>query len=507
MINRHKRQDKAAIMMVDTLAILLSFTLGIWIRYGTPMTFSMELLYGTMLLILILTYIAIFSLFDYYTDFFKRGFFAELTSVFQMNLILALCISGGLFFFKTGELYSRAFFFTFFFFNVWIDYIARQYLKVYLLAYYKKSGASNKIMIITTKDRALSLIDNMRNEKEWSIQVTSFAIVDEDMVGQVISDIPVIANKNNIFDVATKSVVDEVFISVPFNTSLDMDLEGMILDFESIGITVNLSISTFNLNLTEKTIKNFAGYNVLTFTTKVFNVGALFIKRLVDIAGSIVGILLTLIISLFVAPAILLESPGPLVFSQVRIGKNGRRFKIYKFRSMYRDAEARKQELMAKNEMQGLMFKMKQDPRVTRVGNFIRKTSIDELPQFFNVLKGDMSLVGTRPPTVDEFLQYEGRHKRRLSLKPGITGLWQVSGRSDIDNFEDVVKLDLEYIDNWSLLLDLKLLLKTFVDKLAESNHCRKLSWFLVVTCYVIDVSEKLNYVIQGGEKQCMATR
>jgi lipopolysaccharide/colanic/teichoic acid biosynthesis glycosyltransferase len=128
---------------------------------------------------------------------------------------------------------------------------------------------------------------------------------------------------------------------------------------------------------------------------------------------------------------------------------------------MYADAEARKKELLAKNEMQGLMFKMENDPRITKVGRFIRKTSIDELPQFFNVLKGDMSLVGTRPPTEDEFLQYKGRHKRRLSLKPGITGLWQVSGRSEIVDFEDVVRLDLEYIDHWSLLQDIKLLFKT----------------------------------------------
>ena len=128
---------------------------------------------------------------------------------------------------------------------------------------------------------------------------------------------------------------------------------------------------------------------------------------------------------------------------------------------MYVDAEERKKELMDRNEMNGLMFKMENDPRITRVGRFIRRTSIDELPQFFNVLKGDMSLVGTRPPTVDEYGQYESHHKRRLSMKPGITGLWQVSGRSDIENFEDVVKLDVQYIDHWSLGLDLKLLCKT----------------------------------------------
>ena len=128
---------------------------------------------------------------------------------------------------------------------------------------------------------------------------------------------------------------------------------------------------------------------------------------------------------------------------------------------MYVDSEERKKELMDKNKMDGLMFKMDNDPRITKVGRFIRKTSIDELPQFFNVLKGDMSLVGTRPPTVDEFKQYETYHKRRLSVKPGITGLWQVSGRNRITNFEDVVKLDLKYIDNWSIALDIKILFKT----------------------------------------------
>ena len=150
-----------------------------------------------------------------------------------------------------------------------------------------------------------------------------------------------------------------------------------------------------------------------------------------------------------------------LFFKQKRVGLNGRVFSIYKLRSMYVDAEQRKQELMAKNKMQGLMFKMDDDPRITRVGRFIRRTSIDELPQFWNVLRGDMSLVGTRPPTLDEYEQYDSHHKRRLSMKPGITGLWQVSGRSDIQDFEEVVKLDVAYIDHWSLALDMRILFKT----------------------------------------------
>lgn len=151
----------------------------------------------------------------------------------------------------------------------------------------------------------------------------------------------------------------------------------------------------------------------------------------------------------------------PAIFVQKRVGKNGRIFNFYKFRSMYIDAEKRKKELMAQNQMQGGMFKMDNDPRITPIGRFIRKTSLDELPQFYNVLVGDMSLVGTRPPTVDEFEKYTPSQKRRLNFKPGITGLWQVSGRSNITDFDEVVKLDVEYIDNWSIWSDIKILLKT----------------------------------------------
>jgi len=161
------------------------------------------------------------------------------------------------------------------------------------------------------------------------------------------------------------------------------------------------------------------------------------------------------------APVIYIQSPGPIFFTHYRVGTNGRRFKIYKFRSMYMDAEARKKELMVQNKMTGLMFKMDNDPRVTPIGRFLRKSSIDELPQCLNILRGDMSLVGTRPPTVEEYEQYKFHHKSRLAARPGLTGMWQVSGRSDITDFEEVVKLDTEYIKNWTLGLDLKIIIKT----------------------------------------------
>jgi exopolysaccharide biosynthesis polyprenyl glycosylphosphotransferase len=234
------------------------------------------------------------------------------------------------------------------------------------------------------------------------------------------------------------------------------------MELENMGVTVHLTVEELeNFKDFNKSLSTLGDIPVVTFANRFYDVNKLALKRLIDIVGSLIGIVLTLILSIFIAPAILIESRGPLIFKQKRVGKNGRFFYVYKFRSMYKDAEERKKALMEKNEMKGHMFKMTDDPRITKVGKFIRKTSLDELPQFFNVLKGDMSLVGTRPPTVEEFKEYEGYHKRRLSMKPGITGMWQVSGRSNIEDFEDVVRLDLEYIDKWSIGLDFKILLKT----------------------------------------------
>lgn len=207
----------------------------------------------------------------------------------------------------------------------------------------------------------------------------------------------------------------------------------------------------------------------------------LMLKRLMDIMGGLIGCALTAVICVFIGPAIYIASPGPVFFAQERVGKDGKRFKMYKFRSMYVDAEARRAELMNDNKFaDGKMFKLDFDPRVignevladgthkTGIGDFIRRTSLDEFPQFFNVLKGDMSLVGTRPPLPSETALYEPHHWVRLTIKPGITGMWQVSGRSDITDFEEVVKLDKQYIDNWSLWVDIKILFKTVLVVLSK---------------------------------------
>ncbi|MBH1939365.1 sugar transferase [Mobilitalea sibirica] len=450
------------LLLVDLFCILISFLLSMWVRFGeiTDIWLNTKI-YGSALIIILLLYIVIYYIYDTYSKLFKRGFLEEMFILLKINCALAVSLTAVMFLFQEGGSYSRLFFFCFFILNILITYITRQYYKVLLLAVYKKSSSSHKIMIITTSDQVKKVIAKFMNENEWEYQITYLTILDISMIGQRIEGIEVKADIHNMFDVARLEVLDGAFIHIPNDNTLSINLEEIVQQFQTMGITVDISINTFGLKINEKVVREMSGYNVLTFSTRIFNESQMLFKRILDIIGGLIGCILTIILTLFIAPVIYIESPGPIFFSQIRIGKNGRRFRIYKFRSMYMDAEERLAELMAHNEMNGLMFKMKNDPRITKVGKLLRKTSLDEFPQFFNILKGDMSLVGTRPPTEKEFLQYEGRHKRRLALKAGLTGLWQVSGRSDINDFEDVVRLDLEYIDNWSILMDIKILIKT----------------------------------------------
>jgi len=229
-----------------------------------------------------------------------------------------------------------------------------------------------------------------------------------------------------------------------------------------MGVSIRVIMSLYKAHGAQRYVSSVGTYPVITYHKVCLNESSKFAKRIIDIIGSLVGILLFSPIMLITAIAIKLDSKGPVIFKQQRAGLNGRPFKMYKFRSMCVDAEELKAKLQEQNEVKGgMMFKIKDDPRITKVGKFIRKTSIDELPQFFNVLLGDMSLVGTRPPTMDEVVKYERSHWRRMSIKPGITGLWQVSGRSQITDFDEIVELDTEYIDKWSIWFDFWIMIKT----------------------------------------------
>lgn len=360
----------------------------------------------------------------------------------------------------------------------------RYILKKVLLKRIRGSKLATMTGIITDYQRAEHFVTELSTD--WSKNIKAIALVDaiyengsyrckkdqnSDDFSQdnyeIVNDIlgvPVVANKENIMGWIRTASLDEVFINL---SEIPQDETSCFIEeLEDMGVTVHVNIPSLEKIVENSKFENIectvkAGYPMAILSPATHNSNALIIKRVMDIIGGLAGSIISLPIILLTAIPLKIESPGPLIFKQQRVGRNGRVFNIYKIRSMYVDAEERKKALMEQNKMDGHMFKMDNDPRITKVGKFIRKYSIDELPQFWNVLKGDMSLVGTRPPTIDEFEKYESHHKRRLSLQPGITGMWQVSGRSDIQDFEEVVKLDCEYIDNWSIGLDIKILTKT----------------------------------------------
>lgn len=447
------------ILAVECVCIILSFILGVLTRGAEVSFHSFSKSYITVIACILFFHLLSYYLFDWNINIFKRGYYIELVAVFKYNLVLIFFLSFFLYITKLAEDFSRLMFGYFFCYNILFTYLGHLLLKKYFTSVYRTSSSSNKVFLITTSAYADEVCQRLTSASEWSFEITGIALMDQDVKGSSVHGIPVIAGKKDLFEQFKTKVVDEVFIHLPDYSK--EHIEDLIMNFESMGVTVHVNIDYFNNVIAHKTTEIFAGFTVLSYEASTFDYRRLFVKRIMDILGAIVGLAITIILTPFIALAIKLDSKGPVFFAQKRVGKNGRYFKLYKFRSMYTDAEERKKDLMAQNEMDGPMFKVEHDPRITKVGAFLRKTSLDELPQFYNILIGNMSLVGTRPPTVDEFNQYELYFRRRLSIKPGLTGLWQVSGRSDITDFKEVVKLDLEYIDNWSLTSDIRILLMT----------------------------------------------
>lgn len=451
--------ESYGLFLLDIICITVSYALAYLIRFhGTESPLGnreIAQIYVPFLLICMLN--NFFT--NEYKHFFQRGYYYELLRVVRYNIILFLATSAYIYAFRLELEFSRLLLGYFVVINTIITYVVRIVFKSYMRRYYSKSRSSDKVMVVTSEAEAEHVMQQIEKDAAWSYEVGAMAMMDVDHIGEKIHGVPVVATEENVIDVARQSAVDVVLLYCPHMNNQELEL--LVQSFLAMGVVCHNCVERFGFEIPCNSVGKFAGMPVMTYVMTEMDYRRMMIKRLMDIVGGSIGALITLLFTPFVALAIKLESKGPVFFSQVRIGKNGRRFKMYKFRSMYIDAEERKKELMAQNEVKGLMFKMDNDPRITKVGQFIRKTSIDELPQFFNVLKGDMSLVGTRPPTVDEFEQYNIYYRRRLSITPGLTGMWQVSGRSDIKDFDDVVKLDLKYIDEWSLRQDVKILIQT----------------------------------------------
>lgn len=393
-----------------------------------------------------------------YKDILRRGYFQEFKNVIVQNTFILGIILLYLYVTMEAGTLSRAVFGVTWGLGVFFMYAARLSWKHIVRKWVMEDENLPKLLIVTTRQRSQECIGKIKSRRYNEFKIAGIVVLDEDLTGQAILDVPVVANRENMFDYVLTNVVDGVLFSEDMD---DKERELYIYRFLSMGQTVHIDLNKVSSELPNKLVQSMGNFTVMTTSIKAVDARQLFVKRIMDIVGGLVGCVIIVVVAIPLYPIVKIQAPGPLFFKQTRVGKNGRTFKMYKFRSMYVDAEVRKAELMKQNEMQGQMFKMKDDPRIFPAGHFIRRYSIDELPQFFNILKGDMSLVGTRPPTLDEYENYDLHHKIRLSIKPGLTGLWQVSGRSDIKDFDEVVRLDEKYIEEWNIGQDIKILLKT----------------------------------------------
>jgi exopolysaccharide biosynthesis polyprenyl glycosylphosphotransferase len=451
---------------LDIICLEAAFMIAYGIRHRDTFPYLPRMYMRLSILLLVFDVVVVF-LANNYKGILERNKTQELWAVITHVTTVELLLLLYEYVLQESREFSRTVFFLSWGFGIVLCLIGRLILKKIVRKRLTSEKNQTRMMVLMSSEHVFPCVQQLL-EKRWrSYKISAIALPnDNEHNDRIDADIPILFGKEQMMEYIRQGVVDEVYI----DTFVDReDLNQQVDMFLSMGITVHIGMGFLPENLPNQIVEKMGGAYVVTTAVKTASGWQIAVKRLIDIVGSLVGVVLSGIICIFVAPAIKKASPGPVFFSQERIGKNGRPFKMYKFRSMYVDAEKRQQELMDQNEMQGLMFKVDNDPRIIGsergpgkgIGNFIRKTSMDEFPQFWNVLKGEMSLVGTRPPTRAEYEQYALHHKIRLSMKPGITGLWQVSGRSEITDFDQVVELDTAYIENWTLILDIKILFKT----------------------------------------------
>jgi len=463
-------------IVLDILSLLIAFVLAYGVRHDV-FTLYQNKEYLSLVMVLILIDFCICVAGSPFKNIMQRDFYKEFTAAIKQVFWLVGILLLYLFLTKQGANYSRIFFCVLCPLYLGLSFWGRVLWKRQTKR--ERVQRDNKSVIIISPAQMLEeCIENI-NLKEYAS--VGLIATDVPLKGEKICEIPVVANYDELTEYICREWVDEVFV---LNESVYGYSADLIENLKQMGVVIHMVLSkSQNVGETKQLVERIGNYTVLTMGLNYATGTQLLWKRLIDIAGGLVGCLITLILLIVVGPVIYIKSPGPIFFSQERVGRNGRKFKMYKFRTMSPDAEERKKELMAENKMgNDLMFKLDYDPRIIGncklengkikkgIGSFLRETSLDEFPQMLNVLRGDMSLVGTRPPTVDEWEKYELHHRARLAFRPGLTGMWQVSGRSNITDFEEVVKLDTKYISEWSIGLDVEILIKTVVSVFRKSG-------------------------------------
>ncbi len=472
MIRRSELFLKQLVFVMDVLVLILAFLDAYHLRETFQAVYAWKLFPQSevfrhmksldevlwLLLPILPIWTGLLSFLGAYRDLRIKSF-GEILWILLKAIPVALVLVGSLFYMLKIEYVNRSFLLMFFLLGFCFLGLERALLKLCFLLMLKRGYFHRKLVIVGTGPRAKTFIDTVRVHADWGLRMIGLLDMDAHLIGQQMHGLKVIGSLGDLGRILQEQVIDEVIFVVP--RSWMARIEPALLQCELAGVRGTVAVDLFNMRIAKVQPTDLDGIPLVSFDTTPMVEWHLAMKRVLDVLAAGFGLLMLSPLFLGVALLIQATSLGPVFFLQVRCGLNGRRFTLFKFRSMVADAEARKADLLHLNELDGPAFKLTNDPRLTGVGRWLRKTSVDELPQLINVFKGEMSLVGPRPLPVKEIEKMEPWHRRRLSMRPGITGYWQVSGRSKIQDFDKWMKLDLEYIDRWSLKLDAKILLKT----------------------------------------------
>ncbi len=476
--SKHSWMKHLDFMLIDALLVNIALILAYIIRmHNLKMFFVSQ--YKAIAIIVTILHFCIALLADTYSDILYRGYFTEFKKVLLHTVVLSVLSSFLLFtmgMMRREDAPSRIIIVGFTFIFLFLSYFAHIIWKKILLRTTKRGENLRQYVVVTDQRHINEVVSKLQDGGDVSFSIKGICLTKEPDINSTLykessyKGVPIVAVGHDMYDYCVNEVVDGVVVCL--GTKHIDEMRTLADNFLNMGVTVHVVMNLFAKDMPHTMFTHLNSARVLSTSINTASPLSIFAKRVADIFFGIIGCIATGVLFIFLAPLIKKADPkGGIFFKQERVGRNGRKFYMYKFRSMYVDAEERKEELRKNNEMEGLMFKIDGDPRILGsgedgkrkgIGYFIRVWSLDEFPNAWSILKGDMSVVGTRPPTMDEYEQYELRHKSRLAVKPGLTGLWQVSGRSDITDFEEIVKLDNEYIQNWTVGMDIKIMLKTF---------------------------------------------
>jgi exopolysaccharide biosynthesis polyprenyl glycosylphosphotransferase len=465
MLKRQELLFRQMLIGCDLAVLVLSFVAAYWLRgvvpraYGTlfPLDHYLWLLW-----IIVPTWIFLRHRCGLHSSAAYMSFGRIMSPLFKTHFLGGLMLFAILYLTKSEEV-SRSLMQAFIgisLIGLSLETLGIQAALVHLMN--KPRAKPRKVLVIGTNARAAQYVQLLHERVHWGAEVVGFLTTDG-KARPTFCGHPVFGRLQDLSEVLKTQVVDEVVVVFPWRDGLDLTSLAVICVERGLTLRTLVTVPLFSSG--KHHVEDLGtGLYLLSLEMIPNELLPLVVKRVIDIVSAVIGLLCCSVVYLWYKPKLQRESPGPVFFRQDRVGQNGRLFTLYKFRTMHLDAEARLQELRSRNDMIGdYIFKMRDDPRITPTGRTLRSRHLDELPQFWNVLRGDMSLVGTRPPTPDEVKRYRPHHRRRISMKCGLTGPWQVQGNGSVNNFEDIVKLDCEYINNWSLKRDLAILAKTLV--------------------------------------------